>query len=89
MDIHVCFSVSEECIEPQASAYGTCIGCNACGRINKATQTHDAIDMYKRHLGERENFSDWWEGFEELQRKNIKSDIEYFKKKISDLQNER
>ena len=85
MSCHVCYSVSEGCIEPQAMAYGTCYGCNACGRINKETMTQDAIRMYEGYLKEQINFSNWHEGFEELQNKNRLKNIEYFEKLISDL----
>ena len=59
---------------------------NACGRLDKSTQKESALKMYREHLQREYEFNNWIEGFEELQRKNIKENIEYLKNKIAELE---
>jgi hypothetical protein len=83
--MHIDYAVMKNCINPDS--YGTiCVGCNACGRINKDTQKEAELKLYKDLLQEQYNFDRWAEGMEELQKKNIAANIEYFKAKITELE---
>lgn len=83
--LHISFNVTENCINDDS--YGAiCVHCNACGRWDKSTQKESALKMYKEHLQREYEFNNWIEGFEELQRKNIKENIEYLKNKIAELE---
>ena len=82
---HICISVTGDCINNDS--YGEiCVHCNACGRFDKSTQKQCALKMYKEKLQEEYDFDDWIDGFEKLQRSNVASNIEYFKKKIEELE---
>lgn len=86
--LHISYPVTEDCINDES--YGEiCVHCNACGRIDKSTQKQSAIKMYKRLLQEQYEFNNWIEGFEEIQKKNIKSNIRYYKDKIAKLEVEK
>jgi hypothetical protein len=79
--LHISISALENCIN--GDSYGEiCVRCNACGRFDKSTQKECAIKMYKRQLQEQYNFNGWIEG----QKRNIESNIQYFKKKIAELE---
>lgn len=85
MEVHTCIQVSKDCIN--YDSYGEiCVGCNACGRFDKSTQNECALKLYKRMLQEQYDFNNWTEGFEEIQKKNIKSNIEFLKNKILELE---
>lgn len=80
--------VAEGCIN--SDSYGEiCVHCNACGRFDKSTQKECALKMYREELQKQYDFNNWAEGLEELQRKNIKSNIKYLKKKIKELEAEK
>ena len=79
------FTAMENCLNP--ASYGTiCVGCNACGRINKETQKESQLKLYKELLQDQYNFDRWIEGMEELQKKNIAKNIEHYKAKIAELE---
>jgi hypothetical protein len=79
--LHISIPALEDCIN--GDSYGEiCVRCNACGRFDKSTQKECAIKMYKRQLQEQYNFNGWIEG----QKRNIESNIQYFKKKIAELE---
>lgn len=82
MNIHVAFSVQEDCLNPMDSYGEICVHCNCCGRFNKKTMFKDRIEVFKEHLKEAEEFNDWIEGFEEIQRANKQKQIEYYKELI-------
>jgi len=86
--MHITYNVTEDCINLKDSYGVICVKCNACGRFNKDTQKECALKMYERQLSEEQNFNRWIEGVEELQRKNIKKNILYIKKKIKELKEE-
>lgn len=83
--MNISYSVMENCINP--SSYGViCVNCNACGRIDKDKQKESQLKLYRGMLQEQYDFDRWDENFEELQRKNVKSNIECFKAKIAELE---
>lgn len=85
--LHISYPVTKDCINDES--YGEiCVHCNACGRIDKSTQKQSAIKMYKRLLQEQYEFNNWIEGFEEVQKENIESNIRYWKDKIAKLEGE-
>ena len=84
----ICIPVTDGCIN--SASYGEiCVLCNACGRFDKSTQKECALKMYREELQKQYDFNNWAEGLEELQRKNIKSNIKYLKKKIKELEAEK
>lgn len=83
--MHISYSTMGNCINP--SSYGMiCVGCNACGRIDKDKQKESKLKLYKDMLQEQYDFNNWEKGLEEIQRKNVKSNIEYFKAKIAEIE---
>lgn len=85
--LHISIPALEDCIN--SDSYGEiCVHCNACGRFDKSTQKECALKMYKEELQKQYNFDGWIEGFEEMQKRNIESNIQYFKKKIAELEEE-
>ena len=81
----VCKPVSDDCINLQS--YGEiCVHCNGCGRIDKSTQKEAQLLLYKRDLERWKTFDGWLEGCEEFQKKNIKSNIKWYEKKIKELE---
>lgn len=84
MEAFISRSAVQGCINPYS--FGEiCVGCNACGRFDKDTQKECALKIYKQQLKEQYEFNDWIEGMEEIQRKNIKSNIEYLERKIKEM----
>ena len=83
--LHVSYSVTDDCINH--NSYGAiCIWCNCCGRVDKKTMKAAQLEYYKELLEEQYNFDGWIEGMEETQKANIKENIEYFKKKIAEVE---
>lgn len=82
--LHISYSALEDCINEES--YGEiCVKCNACGRWDKSTQKESALKIYKRQLQEQYGFNNWISGMEEIQKKNIKANIKYYKQKIAEL----
>lgn len=83
--IHISYPVLEDCINDDS--YGEiCVHCNACGKWDKSTQKESALKMYEECLQQQYDFSSWIKGFEETQKKNIKANIKYYKRKIAELE---
>ncbi len=83
--LHVSYSVTDDCIND--NSYGAiCIWCNCCGRIDKKTMKAAQLEYYKECLEEQYNFDGWIEGMKETQKANVKENIEYFKKKITEVE---
>lgn len=75
--LHISIPALEDCIN--GDSYGEiCVHCNACGRFDKSTQKECELKMYKEELQKQYN--------EEVQKRNIESNIQYFKKKIAELE---
>jgi hypothetical protein len=83
--MHIAYSVMKDCIN-HASYGEICVHCNACGRIDKATEKECKLRLYKEMLQAQHDFNNWIEGMEELQKSNIQANIEYFKAKIAELE---
>lgn len=83
-EIHVCFSVMEDCINLMDSYGEICVHCNCCGRFGKETMHQARINVFTRLKKENDEFEDWWDGAEELQRKNVKENSEYYAKIIAE-----
>ena len=84
--IHISVSVAGNCINLMDSHGEICVHCNACGRWDKSTQKESALKLYKRYLQEQYDFDNWIDGLEETQKKNIESNIRYYKEKIAELE---
>ena len=83
--LHVSYSVTDDCINH--NSYGEiCIWCNCCGRVDKKTMKEAQLKYYKECLEEQYNFDGWIDGMEETQKANVKENIEYFKKKIEEVE---
>jgi len=90
---HICFSVIENCKNYHDSYGEICVGCNACGRINKDTALECWLAVEKEHQQENENHLNGI-GFEleeepqirALQLRNMKSNVRYYKKKIAEIE---
>lgn len=86
MSGYVCIGALENCYNPEGSYGEICVGCNCCGRLDKSTMHQCRIAKDKLRLEEAEqDLSD--ERFQsELQQKNIRLNIEYFKNKIKEAE---
>ena len=87
MNLHISYSVTDDC-ENLYDSYGTiCVWCNCCGRIDKDTKYEAQLRHYEKMLQEQYTFNRWHEDkdIRENQEDNIKSNIKYFKEVIEDL----
>lgn len=84
--LHISITPIEECINPDVLY--VCYKCNACGRLDKNTQKQDA-KMYQNCLEEQYSFNRWSKDkdIRKIQEDNVKSNIEYFKGKMSEVEN--
>ena len=83
MYAHISYSTTDDCIN--WDSYGCiCVKCNCCGRFDKNTKNEALLEHYKDMLQRQYDFDRWHEDkdIRENQEKNVKSNIEYFKKKI-------
>ena len=83
--LHVSYSVTDDCIN-HSSCGAICVWCNCCGRVDKKTMKEAQLEYYKECLEEQYNFNGWIDGMRETQEKNVKENIEYFKKKIAEVE---
>lgn len=81
MTIHFDFAVRKNCWNFYDSYGEICVGCGCCS-ADPVVRAKARLDVCERWLQERLNFDDWLEGLEKLQRKNIASDIKYYKRRI-------
>lgn len=85
--IHVSCSVTKDCINHDS--YGEiCVWCNCCGRIDKATMKEAQIKYFEEQLERLLDFDGWMKGFKLIQKKNVKADIKFYKKKLAELKGE-
>lgn len=88
MSIHVDFGVSENCIN--IWSYGViCVHCGCCeNEPDLEKRLNNQLEYYSEMLEEEKNFSMWSdiERIRSVQEKNVKDNIEYFKKKIAEIQ---
>jgi len=71
------FSVNEDCLNFLDSYGEICVKCNSCGRFDEKTKYEDRLKVYERQLKDNNDFDDWFEGLEEIQRANVKANAEY------------
>lgn len=81
MNIYIDVACNKNCWNFLDSYGEICIGCRCCSK-DKKIRYESRIRCLERWLEEKLNFDMWIDGLEDLQRKNIKSDISYFKRKL-------
>lgn len=81
--IHIDFAVKKNCWNMQAYCYGNCYGCGCCAK-DKKQRYESRIRYLNEELREREHFDLWDDDPElrQLQEKNVRFDIRWFKRKI-------
>lgn len=81
---HICIGVTKDCYNPYDSYGEICVHCNCCGRFDPKTKLQCQLALNKRMLQESRDFDGWQDEpkLNELQRKNVASDIEYFSREI-------
>ena len=79
--IHIDFMVRKNCWNLYDSYGEICVGCGCCSADPKV-RAESRLKFCERMLQEQYDFDDWIEGWEETQRKNIKANIVYFKRRI-------
>jgi len=84
--VHICSSASPVCYNPFDSYGMICVGCNCCGKIDKAIMYQCRIATDKRQLIETANQLTDKDYQSELQQRNILLDIEYSIKRIRQAQ---
>jgi len=77
----ICFNVKKNCINP--ASYGEiCIGCGCCSD-DKSIRYPARLKMYQEQLEHDLNFNKWIKGWKRLQKRNIKKNITYCKRRIA------
>lgn len=80
---HISHRAEENCYAVMWSCGEICVGSNCCGQFQKGLPMWEARLKYDTDmLNEKLNFNNWIEGFEKLQKENIKSDIKYYRRMI-------
>ena len=87
--IQICMQVSKNCIN--IDSYGVmCVHCGCCEEYNPNVKdrTEKQIKSYNERLQEEYNFDNYSENEEmaEIQRKNVETNIKYFKEMIEKLE---
>ena len=68
-------------------SYGEiCVGCGCCSD-DKLIRYQARIECLKRWLEHEMNFDNWMDGFRELQEKNRKANIRYYKRRLRYYEN--
>ena len=81
MNIHIDFQRRENCWNLIDSYGEICVGCRCCSS-DKRVRYESRIRCLERWLKERQEFDDWIDGCEEIQKKNIRDDIRYYKRRL-------
>lgn len=81
MTIHIDVACSKNCWNLFDSYGEICIGCGCCSN-DKNVRYNSRIQCLERWLKEQYEFDDWMPGCEDIQRKNIKSNIKSFKRML-------
>jgi adenylosuccinate synthase len=77
----ICFGVSKDCVN--GASYGEiCVGCGCCSK-DKMVRYHARLQMYTEELETAQHFNTWIKGYKRLQRRNMKSNITYCKRRIA------
>lgn len=81
-DIIIDFAPQENCWN-QYEAYYNCIGCGCCAK-DREERTRNRLKVLNRLLNERQDMLDSENEYQLSynQKRNIKADIQYFKRKI-------
>lgn len=77
------FSVKSNCWNIYEALY-ICIGCGCCSP-DKQKRRENRLRVLRRLLQEQHDFDRWADGYPdmiELQKRNIKENIKYFKRRI-------
>jgi hypothetical protein len=77
----ICGPITKDCINPDS--YGEiCVGCGCCSK-DKSVRYPARLKLYQEDLHGQLHFTDWIKGWERLQKRNIKSNITYCKRRIA------
>lgn len=83
MTVHIDWAVRENCWNLYDSYGQICVGCGCCSSDPKV-RAESRLRVCKRMLQEQYDFDDWDEdeGWKETQQKNIRLNIQYFKRRV-------
>ena len=81
MTMYVDFAVQKNCWNLIDSYGEMCVGCGCCLK-DKKKRYESRIRCLERWIDEWKNFDGWIEGCEDLQRKNIRSNLKYFNRRL-------
>lgn len=83
MTVHIDFAVRENCWNLYDSYGQICVGCGCCSS-DPNVRAESRLRVCKRMLQEQYDFDDWDEdvGWKETQQKNIRLNIQYFKRRV-------
>ena len=77
----LCVGVTKDCINPDS--YGEiCVGCGCCSK-DKSIRYPARLKLYQEDLQRQLNFNHWIKGWKRLQKRNIKANITYCKRRIA------
>jgi len=83
MNVQMCYPVRNKCWNPEDSYGEICVGCGCCS----SDARERAIARYRVsvvHMEEKKAFKDWDDDpkWRDIQKKNVKSDIRWYKRRI-------
>ena len=80
---NICFSAKKNCYALLLSYGEICVGSNCCGQFGKGLKMWEArLNYHQECLKNNLTFDRFEPGWGEIQRKNIKTNITYERKKI-------
>ncbi|NMA73450.1 MAG: hypothetical protein GX963_04680 [Bacteroidales bacterium] len=88
MGSHICFNIQEDCLNCEESYGEICVGCNACGRLNKETMLPDRLATFKRHLEAAKAYASAVEGIDEHQKNIFVENVKYYEQAIRKVKEE-
>ena len=80
-NIHIDFACTKNCWNLIDSYGMICTGCG-CFAKDKKVRYENRIRCLERWLKEQYEFDDWIDNFRDIQEKNIRANIRYFKRQL-------
>ena len=80
---HICFAAKNNCYALNWSYGEICVHSNCCGQYGKGLDMWKSrLHFHEVELKRNEEFDNWIKGCENVQRKNVKININYHKRLI-------
>ena len=79
--MHICYAVKEKCWNLYDSYGEICVGCGCCSD-DPLIRAKARLCVSERRLQEQLDFDDWHEPWREVQERNVKANIKYFRSRV-------